>query len=67
VGRPDGTRPLGRTRYRWNYNIKTHLQEVGWGGMDWIALVVDTDRWQVLGNAVMTLQVPINVGNFLTS
>ena len=44
-----------------------NLQEVGWGGMDWIALAVDRDRWQVHGNAVMTLWVPINAENFLTS
>jgi hypothetical protein len=67
VGRPDGTRPLGRPRHRWNYNIKMNLHEVGWGGMDWIALAVDRDIWQALGNAIMTLRVPINVGNFLTS
>jgi len=67
VRRPDGMRPLGRPRHRWNYNIKMNLQEMGWGGMDWIALGVERDRWQALGNVIMTLLVPINVGNFLTS
>ena len=67
VGRPDGTRPLGRPRHRRNYNIKMNLQEMGGEGMEWVALAVDRDRWQELGNAVMTPQVPVNVGNFLTS
>ena len=67
VGRPDGTRSLGRTRNRWNYNIKMNLQEVGWGGMDWIVLAVDRERWQTLGNAIMNLWAPINMGNFSTS
>jgi hypothetical protein len=46
VGRPEGKRPLGRPRRRWEYNIKMDLQEVGWGGMDWIDLdQVGTDGW----------------------
>jgi hypothetical protein len=36
VGKPEGKRPLGRPRHRWEDNIKMELQEVGWGGMDWI-------------------------------
>jgi hypothetical protein len=43
------------------------LQEARWGGMDWIDLAEDRDRWWVLVNAVMNLWVPQNVGNFLTS
>jgi hypothetical protein len=43
VGRSEGRRPLGRPRIRWEYNIKIDLQEVGWGGMDWIALALDRD------------------------
>ena len=65
VGKPDRKRPLGRPRHRWEDNIKMDLQEVGCGGMDWIELAQDRDRWQALVN-VMNLQVPLNVGNFLT-
>jgi hypothetical protein len=58
VGRSEGRRPLGRPRHRWEDNIKMDLQDVGWGGMDWIELAQDRDRWQTLVNAVMNLQVP---------
>ena len=58
VGKPDGKRPLGRPRHRWEDNIKMDLQEVGCGGMDWISLAQDTDRWRALVNAVMNLWVP---------
>jgi hypothetical protein len=59
VGRPDGRRPLGRPRCRWEENIKMDLQEVGWGGgMDWIDMAQDWDRWRAVVNAVMNLRVP---------
>jgi len=58
LGRPEGKRPLGRPRCRWEDNIKMDLQEVGCGGMDWIELVHDRDKWRALVNAVMNLQVP---------
>jgi len=54
VGKPEGKRPLGRPRRRWQDNIKMDLQGVGCGGMDWI----DWDRWWPLVNAVMNLRVP---------
>jgi hypothetical protein len=57
VGRPEGRRPLGRPRRRWEDNIKMDLQDVGWG-MDLIELAQDRDRWRALVNAVMNLRVP---------
>jgi hypothetical protein len=58
VGRAEGRRLLGRPRRRWEDNIKMDLGEAGRGGMDWINLVQDRDRWRTLVNAVMNLQVP---------
>jgi hypothetical protein len=58
VGKPEGRRPLGRPRRRWEDNTKMDLREVGWGGMDWINLAQDRDRWRALVNAVMNLRVP---------
>jgi hypothetical protein len=58
VGKPDGKRPLGRPRGRWVNNIKMDLLEIGWGGVDWIGLAQDRDRWRALVNAVMNLRVP---------
>jgi len=57
VGKPERKRPLGRPRRRWDDNIKIGLQEVGFGGMDWIKLAKNRDRWRVLTNAVMNLRV----------
>jgi len=57
VGIPEGKRPLGRTRRRWEDNIKMDLQEVGCDGMAWIELAQDRDRWQALVNAVMNICV----------
>ena len=57
VGKPEGKRPLGRPWRRWE-DIKMDLQAVGCGGMDWIKLAQDWDRWQALVNAVMNLRVP---------
>jgi hypothetical protein len=58
VGKPEGKRPQGRPRRRWEDNIKMGLQGVGCGGMDWIELAEDRDRWRALVNAVMNLRVP---------
>ena len=58
VGKPEGKRPLGRPRRRWENNIKLDFQEVGCGGMDWINLAQHRDRWRALVNAVMNHQVP---------
>jgi len=67
VGKPEGKRPLGSPRHRWGDNIQMDLQEVGCGGMDWIKLAQDKDRWWALATVVMNLQVPLNARNFLTS
>jgi hypothetical protein len=58
LGKPEGRRPFGRPRRRWEDNIKMDLREVGWGGMDWINLAQDRDRWRALVIAVMNLRVP---------
>jgi len=57
VGKPEGKRPLGRPRLRWEDNIKMDLQEVGSGSLDWIELVQDRNRWWALVNAVMNLWI----------
>jgi hypothetical protein len=53
----EGKRPLGKTRRTWENNIRMDLQEVGCGGMDWIGLAQDRDRWRTIVNMVMNLQV----------
>ena len=58
VGKPEGQRPLGRPRHRWEDNIKINLQEVRCGGMDWIELAWDRDRWRAIVHVVMNLPVP---------
>jgi hypothetical protein len=58
VGKPEGKKPLGRPRHRWKDNINMDLQEVGCGGMEWIDLAQDSDRWRALVKAVMNLRVP---------
>jgi hypothetical protein len=58
VRKPDGRRPLGRPRRRWEDNIKMDLQEVGCGSMDWIDVARAKNRWRVLVNVVMNLRVP---------
>jgi hypothetical protein len=58
VGKPEGKRPLGRSRLMWVDNIRRDLTAIGRGGMDWIALAQDTDQWRVLVNTVITLPVP---------
>jgi len=58
VGKPEGKRPFGRPGRRWEDNIKMDLQEVGYGGMDWIELAQYKDRWRALVKAVMNFRVP---------
>jgi len=58
VGKPEGKKPLGRTRLRWVNNIRMDLQEVGCVYMDWIGLAQDRDRWWTLLSAGMNIRVP---------
>jgi hypothetical protein len=67
VGKPEEKRLLGRPWHIWEDNITMDHHEVGCGGMDWIELAQDRDRWRALANAVMNLWVPYNAENFLTS
>jgi hypothetical protein len=62
VGKPEEKRPLGRPRRRWVDNIKIGLLELSWGGVDWIGLAQDRDKWRALVNAVMNLWVTLNAG-----
>jgi hypothetical protein len=57
VGKPEGKRPMGRPRRRWEDNIRKDLQEVERGRMDWIGLAQDRDRWRGIVNAVINLRV----------
>jgi 3-oxoacyl-ACP reductase-like protein len=57
VGKPEGKRPLGRSRRRWEDNTKMDLQEVGCGDIEWIELAQERDRWWALVTAVMNLRV----------
>jgi hypothetical protein len=57
VGKPEGKRPLGRPRRRWEDGIKMDLREIGWGCVEWIQLAQDRDRWRAVVSAVMNLRV----------
>jgi hypothetical protein len=57
VGKPKGKRPLGRPRRRWEDGIKMDLREICWGGVEWIQLAQDRDRWGAVVNAVMNLRL----------
>jgi hypothetical protein len=58
VGRPEGKKPVRRSRRRWDDNIKMDLQELGWDAMDLIVLAEDRDRWRAVVNAAMNFRVP---------
>jgi hypothetical protein len=57
VGKPEGNRPLGRPRRRWEDEVRMDLMEIGLGGVDWIRLSQDRDRWRAVVSAVMNLRV----------
>jgi hypothetical protein len=57
VGKPEGKRPPGRQRHRWQDNIKIDLRERGWGGMGWTHLAQDRDLWRALVNTVMNVNL----------
>jgi hypothetical protein len=65
VGKPERKKQLSRPRRRWKDNIKMYLQELGCGGMEWIMLAQDRDRWWALLNAVMKLRGSIKCEEFL--
>ena len=56
VGKPEGERQLGRPKCRWEDNIKMDINELGCGGVDWIDLGQDRDRWRIFVNAVLNLR-----------
>jgi len=58
VGTPERKRPLGRSRRRWEDNIKMDLQEAECGGIDWVDLAQNRDRWREIVNVVMSLRFP---------
>jgi hypothetical protein len=57
VGKPEGKRPLGRPRCRWEDNIRIDIREIVWEGVDWIHLAQDSDQWRAVVNTVMDLRV----------
>jgi hypothetical protein len=57
VGKPEGKRPLGRPRLRWEDGVRMDLRQIDLGGVDWIRLAQDRDRWRVVVSAVMNLRV----------
>jgi hypothetical protein len=58
VGKPEGKRPLGRCRSRWEDNIRVDLKEIGWDCLDWMHLAQDRDQWHAIVNTVMNFRVP---------
>jgi hypothetical protein len=58
LGKPEGKRPLGRSRRKWVDDIKMDLREIGWDGVDWIDIAQDRDQWRALVNTVLNLRVP---------
>jgi hypothetical protein len=63
VGKPEGKRPLGRPKWRWEDNIRMYLSLMGWGDMDWIVLTQGRDQWSPLVNTVVNLLFHKMLGN----
>jgi hypothetical protein len=57
VGKPEGKRPLGRPRRRWENGIRIDLREIGWEDVEWVPLAQDRDQWRAVVNAVMNLRI----------
>jgi hypothetical protein len=57
VGKPEGKRPLGRLRRRWEDNNRMDLREIGWEGVDWMHLAHDRDQWRAVVNTVMNFRI----------
>jgi hypothetical protein len=58
IGKPEGKRPRGRRRRRWEDNIRMDLREIGWEGVDWVHLDQERDQWRAVVNTVMNLRIP---------
>jgi hypothetical protein len=58
VGKPEGKRPLGRCKHKWDDNVRMYLREIGWKGVYWIHLAQERNQWRALANTVMNLGVP---------
>jgi hypothetical protein len=67
VEKPEGKRPLGRHRLRWDDNIRIDLEEIGYEGMNWRHLAQVRNQWQAFVNTAMNLRVSYKVGNLSTS
>jgi hypothetical protein len=65
VGRPKVKKPLGRSRRRWEDNIRIDVREIGWEVVDWMNMAEDRDQWRTVVNTVMNLRVPEEAENFL--
>jgi hypothetical protein len=65
VGKPERTRPLDRPRHKREDNIKMHLKEIGWSGMDCIHLTQGRDKWRALLNTIINLRLDKILGNLV--
>jgi hypothetical protein len=67
VGKPEGKRPIGRPRRRWEDNIRMDIMERVWEDVDWIHMAQDMNQWRAVVNTLMNLLVPLKARNFLNS